>query len=611
MDYKPKEILSKYWGYNDFRPLQEDIIDSVLAGSNTVALLPTGGGKSICFQIPILCHHAGVAVVISPLIALMEDQVHQLKKRNIKAIALSSKLNKRSFTIELDNIINGAYRIVYLSPERLSSSRILESIIHWNVKYIAVDEAHCISQWGFDFRPSYLQISGLVELLRKPIIAVTATATPRVIDDINDILLFDQKKLFTKSFLRDNISITIQHSEQKLEDVIHLLNHVDGSAILYLRNRLGVEKYAKRIKARGISVDYYHAGLSTERRDQAQYKWITNEVRLIVCTNAFGMGIDKSNVRLVIHLDVAPSIEEYYQEIGRAGRDGLKSYAVSLLNNHDLAKSLDSLDYHRLKSKELYDVYDYVMRLNDVAIHDGVDRVLSVDIGLLATKFNINATRIEKILEAIQRLGLWELSKHFESSSSMKVLASTAVIRSMDKESLQHKLIQYLLRRFQNVLHAYVKVEELKIASVLKVPQDVFKKLLIDMTAKKLISYIEKSNNPKLYLAHSRIRRDVFLTLAERITRTFQSKKNRLKSIHDLINTNECRQKTILTYFGEKSSDCGICDSCLINGISLEQKSRLENIVKQKQNDGYSFTEILKTVPFNKRRLAMEILKSI
>ncbi len=610
MDYRPTEILDKYWGYDAFRPLQAEIIDTVLQGDDTIALLPTGGGKSICFQVPILCHAKGIAIVISPLIALMEDQVNQLKARDIKAIALTSKLTKRALSLELDNIINGAYRFVYLSPERLSSQRIQESITYWNVRYIAVDEAHCISQWGFDFRPSYLHINEHIQHLDKPVIAVTATATPQVLEDIKSSLEFDRATLFSKSFQRDNISITIQHSEQKLEDVIHILNHVEGSAILYLRNRLGVEKYTKQLKARGISVDFYHAGLSTERRETAQKKWIENEIRLIVCTNAFGMGIDKPDVRLVFHLDTTPSIEEYYQEIGRAGRDSQKSYAVSLLNQLDLEKSMETLEYHKLDTKEMFHVYDYLMRLNDIAIQDGLERVFQIDVDLLISKFNIKVSRLEKILEAIQRMGLWELSSQFEASSSIRVTATTAWIRNQKKDSLSDRLIQYLLRRYQNVLHTHVKIEESQIAKVIDIHKEKLYSLLQNMEAKDLISYHPKSNKPKVYLVLDRVRQDVFLKMAKQISESHRQKKDRLRSMHRVINSQDCRQQIILSYFKEEIPPCGKCDNCLIQGLSDQQKNRLKSKIEQKLQQGVSPTRILRSIPLNKRRLAMTILKS-
>ena len=407
----PNDILKQYWGFDSFRPLQEDIIQSVLDGKDTLALLPTGGGKSICFQVPALVKE-GICIVISPLIALMKDQVYNLQKRGIAAVAIFSGMHYKDIDRILDNCIYGNTKLLYLSPERLTSDLVRERIKKMKVSLIAVDEAHCISQWGYDFRPPYLQIAEIREYLPKvPIMALTATATPEVVKDIQEKLEFKRGEVFQQSFLRENLAYVVLEEEGKMEKLFKVLTGVRGSGLVYVRNRRKTKEIAMFLKKYRITADYYHAGLTNEERSQKQEAWINDKIRIIVATNAFGMGIDKPDVRVVVHMDLPDSLEAYFQEAGRAGRDGQKSYAVLLYNQGDKLDLERRFELSFPPLKEVRLTYQALGSYLQLAVGSGEGESYDFDLVEFSRVYGFSTVKTFNCLKVLERAGWIALSE--------------------------------------------------------------------------------------------------------------------------------------------------------------------------------------------------------
>lgn len=564
---KPQEILKQYWGYGSFRPLQDDIIQSVLDGRDTLALLPTGGGKSICFQVPGLILD-GICLVISPLIALMKDQVEQLKRRNIQAAAIYSGMNSREIDITLDNCIYGPYKFLYVSPERLKTDIFLDRVRQMKVGLLAVDEAHCISQWGYDFRPPYLEIANFREEIPEvTIIALTATATKEVREDIQDKLAFRTRNLFQKSFSRANLSYNVRRVEDKDGKMVEILGKIPGSSVIYVRNRKKTRETALMLQKNGIAADFYHAGLSNEIRSKKQDDWIHDRIRVMVSTNAFGMGIDKPNVRLVIHLDLPDNLEAYYQEAGRAGRDEKKAYAVILLQSKDLDDLQNRVEMANPNLEFLKKVYQSLANYYKIAI--GSSNLMSYPFNLqeFLTIYEMAPMQVYSALKKLESEGLLQFNESFYNPSKIMVIADRRTLYDFElKQANYESIIKAILRIYGgSVFSEYQRMNENQLSQLLKIDvNEVIQKLKF-MDKAEIISYQAKIEGPRITFLTPRydvnqlpIDKNAYLNRRE-----IQIKKMN-SVVHYVSHKNRCRTQLLLEYFDEVSyQKCGICDICV------------------------------------------------
>ncbi|MES2560563.1 MAG: ATP-dependent DNA helicase RecQ [Bacteroidota bacterium] len=561
------EVLKQYWGFDEFRPLQQDIIESVLSGKDTLALLPTGGGKSICFQVPAMAKD-GLCIVVSPLIALMKDQVENLKKRDIKAVAIYSGMSYREINYTLDNCIHGDIKFLYLSPERLKSDLVRERISQMNIGLLAIDEAHCISQWGYDFRPEYLQIAEIREMLKGiPVLALTATATPEVVKDIQAQLHFPGPNVFVKSFTRKNIAYVVNDSEDKNQRMLHILSKVPGSGLVYVRNRRKTQEIAYLLSKNRISADYYHAGLPHEVRSKKQEDWIKNKTRIMVCTNAFGMGIDKPDVRVVVHYEMPESLESYYQEAGRAGRDEHKSFAVLLFNHSDELEALKRLESSFPPEKDIRRVYQALCNYYQIPIGVNVDRSFDFDIIDFVKKFNIETGVAYPALRILEQTDLITLTESFYEPSKIKFLMGQGLLYKFQVEHPhQDEFIKLLLRSYGGVFDQYIVISEKLLAQREKRDEPQLRKQLIQLHQLGVIDYQPQKDQPQLTFLHNRVDADTIDFRKSLLQKRKVTATEKLKAMLDYAkNSAVCRSKKIVSYFDEYSSeDCGVCDVCLI-----------------------------------------------
>lgn len=565
MTDKIHEILFSYWGHRSFRPLQEDIINAALSGKDTLALLPTGGGKSICFQVPVLAQK-GIGIVVSPLIALMTDQVQNLKSREIPAVALTSGLTFREIDIALDNCVHGQYKFLYLSPERLQSDIVQERIKRMKVNLLVVDEAHCISQWGYDFRPPYTKIAEIRDLLpHVPVLALTATATPKVVDDIQEKLNFSEKHVIQKSFYRPNLYYNVNHTERKWSKSLDILRRIKGSGIVYVRNRKHTVEIAHWLVQNGIPADFYHAGMKPEDRKRKQKAWVENKLRIIVCTNAFGMGIDKPDVRIVLHLELPESLEAYFQEAGRAGRDGETAYSVVLVGPSDLPE----LKRRHLESfpdmafvKRTYQALNNYLQL---AAGTGEGQNFPFDFKAFSDQYSLPVLKTYEVLKILEKEGWLTLNEGFKVSSRIHILVDRTTLYDFQ---LRHPkldiLIKALTRSYGGLETEYCSIQESVIAARLKSSEKSVREALQHLKAKGILDYIPNKGDSEITINKPR---QVIKHLAisnENLKDRFKDKKQRIKAIEDFVNDgNTCRSVKLLQYFGEQTSEeCGHCDVC-------------------------------------------------
>jgi len=561
-----QKTLKKYWGYDAFRPMQDEIIQSVLDGHDTLALLPTGGGKSICFQVPALMQE-GICLVISPLIALMKDQVQNLKKRNIPAVAIYSGMHYREIDRAFDNAIYGNTKFLYLSPERLASDLARERIKRMKINLLAIDEAHCISQWGYDFRPSYLNIVEIREWLPNvPILALTATATPQVVEDIQEKLAFTKsKKVFQKSFMRDNLSYVVFEEEGKQEKMLDILRKVKGTGIVYVRNRRKTKEIALFLRKKGIAADFYHAGLSSDIRSQKQEAWTTNKIRIMVSTNTFGMGIDKPDVRVVIHLSLPDSLEAYFQEAGRGGRDGKRAYAVLLYDNLDknyLEKSYEQ-SFPDMTAIRL--VYRALGSYFQLATGGGKGNSYAFDIVEFAQTYKLAILQTHHCLKVLKDEGWIALTDSVFEPATLKVVVTQ---EDLYKYQVEHpkldNLIRTILRTYQGSFANHIKINEKQLAKFIKLPYDILRNHLTQMAQEGIIEYIPQHEDPQLVFIRERVPAEN-LTINTQLY-DFRKKRyhNNIQSAINYATTARCRSQLLLEYFAEKDApECGICDVCL------------------------------------------------
>ena len=559
------ELLKRYWGFDSFRPIQDEIIYSVLNGQDTLALMPTGGGKSLCFQLPALAME-GICIVISPLIALMKDQVENLKEKGISAVAIYAGMGKREIDILLDNCIYGNIKFLYLSPERLLSDLVRVRISYMNVNLFAVDEAHCVSQWGYDFRPPYLKIHELREIHPKvPILALTATATQRVRTDIAEKLQLIQPKIFVKSFARKNLSYVVLTDEDKYKRLIKIIKNVKGSGLVYVRNRRETTEVAYFLQRNGIEADFYHAGIEREERFSKQASWKENKIQVMVATNAFGMGIDKPDVRFVVHLDLPESLEAYYQEAGRAGRDGKKSYGVLLANKSDqlaleakYSKSFPSVE-------EIKKVYHDLGSFYQLAYGAGEGITFDFDLADFCKRFNIGVVKAMAALKFLEHDGYVTLSENiFLQSRVLFTVGHEDVYRFQIENAAYDKVIKAILRSYGGAFDVYVKIQESEIAKKTGSSFKDIVRYLKFFQEQGLLSYLPQTDQPQLQFLRPRADRlhlDIDVKYIE-LRKKIQA--DQIQAVMSYATRMECRSIQLLTYFDELAAEkCGICDVCL------------------------------------------------
>lgn len=578
----PLDILKEYWGYDSFRPMQEDIVQTASEGRDVLAILPTGGGKSVCFQVPAMMKE-GIAIVVTPLIALMKDQVQNLASRGIKALCVNAGMGPREVDLTLNNAAYGDFKFLYVSPERLSTRLFQTWVQEMNVSYIVVDEAHCISQWGYDFRPDYLQIGKIRELVDAPVIALTATATPQVAEDIMDRLGFKEKCLIKSGFERPNLSYIVRQAEDKLGQLLNICNGVSGTGIVYVRSRKKTEELAAFLTANGISSSFYHAGLGQDSRSDRQAQWKDGNIRVMVCTNAFGMGIDKPDVRFVVHFDVPDSPEAYFQEAGRGGRDGKRSFAVLLWNSSDTKRlrQIATVSYPSLEYVE--DIYHKVHIFYDIPYDSGVGRQLKFDLDAFCKHFKLQRQSAYYSIVYLERTGHWTLSEDVDISTKVQIRIDRSELYDVDlPEVKMGALLEMLMRRYTGLFSYPVPIDEDYIASKIGVQVPALRQLLYKLSLEHIIKYIPSDHATVLFLHHDRLRPKNVNLDPERYAFLKDAGTSRMQKMIDYISQDDvCRSAYLLEYFGQsESADCGTCDVCRAKGAASQNQS-LKDALKE------------------------------
>jgi ATP-dependent DNA helicase RecQ len=608
------EILKEYWGYTDFRGIQRDIIESIGNGRDTLGLMPTGGGKSITFQVPALAQE-GVCIVITPLIALMKDQVANLKKRGIKAAAIYSGLTRNEIIVTLENCIFGGVKLLYVSPERLSTEIFLLKLRHIKVSFITVDEAHCISQWGYDFRPSYLTIIDIRKVLPGiPVLALTATATPQVVKDIQDKLGFHEENAFKMSFERKNLAYVVRRTEDKNSELIHILKNVGGSAIIYTRSRKKTKEIAEYINKEGIKALHYHAGLENADKDKHQKLWSNNAVRVMVATNAFGMGIDKPDVKLVIHVDLPDSPEAYFQEAGRAGRDGLKAYAVLLYNDNDKRKLLKRVADTFPEKDYIKIVYEHLAYYYQVAMGSGNGCTHEFNIDAFCHSYKHFPIQVNSALKILSRSSYIEYNEENDNATRIMFLVTKNDLYRLDELSeAENKVVESLLRDYGGLFADYVYIDESLIALQTGYTVQQVYLILKGLNQQRILHFIPRSKTPLItYTQRREDMNNIIIPKPVYEDRKAQYEK-RIKSIIEYASSDTiCRSRMLLRYFGEKNDhNCGQCDVCIAKKKSKEEKNEVEYVrtaIMTILNDGgyHAITE-LKSINFIESVINSEI----
>lgn len=564
MPNQPIDILRQYWGYDAFRPLQEEIIQGVLEGKDTLALLPTGGGKSVCFQVPAMCRE-GMCLVVSPLIALMKDQVQHLRRKGIGAVAIYSGMTAREIDILFENACQGAYKFLYISPERLKTELARARIPRMNIQLLAVDEAHCVSQWGYDFRPPYLQIAEIRQLLPGvPVLALTATATPDVVADIQEKLAFREQHVVQQSFLRRNLSYSVLYEHDKRNKLLGIIRNVPGSGIVYLRSRGETKEIAKFLQQHRISADFYHAGLTQEERSTRQEAWMTGKTRIIVCTNAFGMGIDKPDVRLVVHLTLPDSLEAYFQEAGRAGRDGQKAYTVLLYAPGDadnlryqLAAAYPPLDF-------IHRVYRALGSLTQIAHGAGGGESFDFDLQLFCATYKFDQPSAHAALRLLEQEGWILITDQAMSPARVWITADRETLYDYQLRNRQADTItKILLRAYPGIQFQYADISEGTVARFAKLPVEQVLQVLENAQKEQILLYSPKKEKPQMIFLRERVATEQLNLDTPAFNLRRERATNRVEQAIRFAETLKCRSQLLLAYFGEKNSvACGICDVC-------------------------------------------------
>ena len=594
-----QETLKEYWGYDSFRPMQEDIVNTALEDRDVLAILPTGGGKSVCFQVPALMRE-GIAIVVTPLIALMKDQVQNLNDRGIRALCVNAGMSRREVDTALNNALYGDYKFLYVSPERLSTPLFKGYVSEMNVSYIVVDEAHCISQWGYDFRPDYLQIGKLRELVDAPVIALTATATPQVADDIMERLGFKSKCLIKSGFERPNLSYIVRECEDKLGQLLNICNGVEGTGIVYVRSRKKTEELATFLTSNGVSASFYHAGLGPAVRAERQEQWKSGDVRVMACTNAFGMGIDKPDVRFVVHFDVPDCPEAYFQEAGRGGRDGKRSYAVLLWNRMDIkrmnqiaAASFPSLEY-------IEDVYHKIHVFYNIPYDTGAGRQLKFELEEFCKHFKLQYSSVYYSIVYLDRTGHWTFSEDIDIDTRVQIVVDRDDLYDIEfPDARMTRLLDLLMRRYSGLFSYPVPVDENYLSSHLGVPVPMLRQLLYQLSLQHVIRYVPSDHATVIFLRHDRLRPKNVNLEPQRHAMLKTAAVGRMDKMIDYVSQTEvCRSAYLLEYFGQtESADCGTCDVCRAKSVRRPAQSDLSSEMKTFINDdmagNYTLEDIL------------------
>ena len=580
------EVLKNYWGYDQFRPLQEDIIRSVMDGKDTLALLPTGGGKSLCFQVPALAQE-GICIVVSPLIALMHDQVENLKKRDIKAIAITSALTKREIDIALDNCIYGKVKFLYLSPERLQSEMVQIRIRKMNVNLIAVDEAHCISQWGYDFRPPYMQIVVLRELHPKiPVLALTATATPVVVKDIQARLAFRKENVLQKSFSRSNLAYVVRKAEDKFSQLLRIVQRTEGSGVVYVRNRKKTKEIAQFLNHKGIMATHYHAGLDASLRHERQQLWLADKVRVMVATNAFGMGIDKPDVRFVVHMDLPDSPEAYFQEAGRAGRDEKKAFAVLLWEEHDLRELENNLERSFPSLDEIRQTYQAIANFYEIPVGAGEGQTYVFDLYKLCDRYHLDPMMVFNSVRFLEKEGYFAVSDAVYQAPRLYVPSNKETLYKFQVANpVYDEFIKLILRSYPGLFEQFVKFSETQLAQRANITRDEVIRRLNELQQRDLITYLPQTDRPQMTLLTPRADAKTLYISPEHLAERRRSATARVQAMSAYVRSDhQCRSRQLLAYFGEsETQDCGHCDVCLEKKkqvVQLSDEQLAEHLTK-------------------------------
>jgi ATP-dependent DNA helicase RecQ len=590
------QILQKYWKHDAFRSLQNEIIDSVLSGQDTFALLPTGGGKSICFQVPAMMNE-GICLVISPLVALMKDQVANLQKRNIKAIALTGGIKSDEMIDLLDNCQFGNYKFLYLSPERLQSDWILDRIKNLPINLITIDEAHCVSQWGHDFRPAYLKISGLkTHFPKTPFLALTATATPKAKEDIINELGLQKPQIFQKSFARDNIAYMTFEVEDKLFRIEQILRKNPQPSIIYVRNRKSCLDISSQLQSLGFNATYYHGGLTSKEKDKNMQLWMEEKAQVIVATNAFGMGIDKANVKTVIHIQLPENIENYYQEAGRSGRNGEKAYAVLLNNPSDITQAENQFLQILPDKKFLNSIYIKLCNFFQIAYGEGINEKFSFNLNHFCLKYGFPVLKTYNAMQFLDRQGIITLSQEFSEKITLQfIIPSKEVIRYMSLNPRDEEIVLAILRTYPGIYEMQTPFNLQLIAKKSNRSETEVQAVLHKLKEKNIVDYHSKNNDATLIFNEIREDERTINRVSKYLENQNQLKKEQFRSVLHYINEKTtCKSKLILSYFGEKASeDCGICSYC------ITKKNKKTDIPKLSKD----IISLLKTEDLNSREI--------
>ena len=604
MNIEPyRQILTKYWGYSSFKPLQEDIIRSVAEGKDTLGLMPTGGGKSITFQVPALAHE-GICLVITPLIALMKDQVNRLNDLEIKSIAIHSGMSAEEIDNALENAVFGDYKFLYVSPERISTRMFQAKVTRLNLSLVAIDEAHCISQWGYDFRPSYLKIASLRDYISEkvPFLALTASATPQVIEDIMKKLAFREKNVLRTSFDRKNISYLVRKVEEKGTYLIKTLQKTKGSGIVYVRSRKRCKEVAELLVANGISADFYHAGLTDELRDKKQASWTIGETRVIIATNAFGMGIDKSEVRFVIHWDIPDSIESYFQESGRAGRDGKPAFAVLLYSPADKARLIDSIRKKYPEIEKIKDTYEALCNYLQVPLGSGKDIVFDFNMYDFVSKYRLPVIETYNSLQFLQREGYMEFTEEINNPSRVHFIVSRDDLYKFQvaNESFDG-FIKLLLRSYTGMFSEFVPINEEALSRKSAATRDTIYQYLVKLSSLNIIRYIPGKKTALVIFTEERLVRKALMISPDNYLHVKEKYEVRMnKMIEYADSDSHCRSVYLLDYFGEEADRCGICDVCRErNELDLSKYEfdiileEIKNVLSEKNPDAEELVKLM------------------
>jgi len=606
MNTQYKEILKQYWGYEDFRGIQKEIIESIGQGRDTLGLMPTGGGKSITFQVPSLAQE-GICIVITPLIALMKDQVTALRNKGIKATAVYSGMTHAEIVVALENCILGGYKFLYISPERIGSELFQTKLRHMKVNFITVDEAHCISQWGYDFRPSYLQVAEIRKIVpNAPVLALTASATPEVVEDIMRQLHFGKSNVLRMSFERKNLTYIVRHTDDKEKEMLHILNNLPGSAIIYTRNRMQTQELAERIVAEGITATNYHAGLPQVTKDERQDGWQTGRYRVMVATNAFGMGIDKADVRLVMHYEVPDSPEAYFQEAGRAGRDGVQAYAILLYNGKDCTKLTRRVGETFPEPEYIRSVYEDMCCYLTMAMGDGSGVTREFDLQDFCVKYHHFPVRAHSALTLLSKTGIIQYTEDEEITSRlMFTLNRDELYRLRERPAQEEAVIQTMLRRYNGLFIEYVYIDENLIAKLCGLSVNEIYLTLKQMDHVGIVSYIPRKRTNYITFTIRRIEQDEIVLPPEVYADRRDEYGKRISAMIDYVTQDEiCRSQYLLRYFGEDNHHtCGKCDVCTHGQeASPSTEEKIRNAILQQLKDGPLGANKVDSKDFDKRQ---------